>query len=111
MVLVSTYCQSGISTLVSKSESTANGASTEMSKTATIQYKPLMSLAGNNDLAHYEQSRGYDKISHALSNIYGFYGCSCNLLDIISIYSLNTGKLPDHFFYNRPGYEAINIQV
>ena len=37
-------------------------------KTATIQYKPVTSLAGsNNVLAHYEQSHGYDQTSHALS--------------------------------------------
>ena len=34
--------------------------------------KPVMSLAGNNNaLAHYEQSHGYDQISHAVSNITG----------------------------------------
>ena len=50
------------------------------SKTATIQYKPVASLAGNNSaLAHYEQSHGYHQISHALSNIHDLYGCSCNL--------------------------------
>ena len=43
-------------------------------KTATVHYKPVMSLADNNNaLAHYEQSRGYDQISHALSNIHGLY--------------------------------------
>ena len=102
LVLVSTYCQLGILTLVRESESTASGASTD-DKTATIH---VMSLAGNNTLAHYEQSRGYDQISHALSNIHGLYGCSCNLLDVLSIYSLNMGKLPGYFSYKRPGYEA-----
>ena len=29
-----------------------------------------------------------------------------NLLDVISIYSLNLGKLPGHFSYKWPGYEA-----
>ena len=68
---------------------------------------PATSLAGNNNaLAHYEQSRGYDQISHALSNIHGLYGWSCNLLDVISVYSLNPGKLPGRFSYERPGYEA-----
>ena len=63
------------------------------SKTATIQCKPVTSFAGNNNvLAHYEQSCGYDQISHALSNIHGLYGCSCNLRDVISVYSLNLGK-------------------
>ena len=77
------------------------------SKTATIQYKPVMSLAGNNNtLAHYKQSRGFDQISHALSNIHGLYGCSCNLPDVISVYSLNPHKLPGRFSYERPGYEA-----
>ena len=70
---------------MNKSESTASGESTDESKTATIQYKPVMSLAGNNNaLAHYEQSPGFDQISHALSNIHGLYGCSCNLFDVIS---------------------------
>ena len=70
-------------------------------KTATAQYKPATSLAGNNyALAHYEQ------ISHALSNIHGLYRWSCNLLDVISVYSLNPGKLPARFFYEWPGYEA-----
>ena len=37
------------------------------SKTATIQYKPVTSLAGNNNaLAHYEQSRGFDQISQVM---------------------------------------------
>ena len=83
------------------------------SKTATMHpnyktCKPVKSLAGNNNaLAHYEQSRGYDQISHALSNIHGLYGYSCNLLDVISVYSLNPGKLPGRFSYERPGYKAI----
>ena len=80
------------------------------SKTATIQYEPVTCLAGNNNvLAHYEQSRGFDQISHALSlsNIHGLYGCSCNLFDVISVYSLNPRKLPGHFSYERPGYEAM----
>ena len=92
---------------MSESESTASGASTDTSKTATIQYKPVTSLAGNNNgLAHYEQSRGFDQISHALSDIHGLYGCSCNLFDVISVYSLNPRKLPGRFSYERPGYEA-----
>ena len=74
------------------------------SKTATIQYKPVTSLAGNNNaLAHYELSRGFDQISHALSDIHGLYGCSCNLFDVISVYSLNLGKLPGRFSYERLG--------
>ena len=52
MVIVSTYCQSGISTSVNKSESAASSASTD-DKTATIQYKPVTSLSRNNALAHY----------------------------------------------------------
>ena len=60
----------------------------------------------NNELAHYEQSRGFNQISHALSNIHGLYGCSCNLFDVISVYGLKPGKLPGHFSYERPGYEA-----
>ena len=51
-------------TSVSESESTAGGESTD-DKTATVQYKPVTSLAGNNNaLAHYKQSHGYDQISH-----------------------------------------------
>ena len=74
---------------------------------ATVQYKPATSLAGNNNtLAHYEESRGYDQISHALSNIHGLYGWSCNLLDIISVYSLKLGKLPGRFSYEWPRHEA-----
>ena len=92
---------------MSESESTASGVSALDDKTATVQYKPATSLAGNNALAHYEQSRGYDQISHALSNIHGLYGWSCNLLDVISVYSLNPGKLPGRFSYERPGYEAM----
>ena len=58
VVLVSTYCQSGVLTLVSKIESTASGMTTD-DKTATIH---VMSLAGiNNMLAHYKQSCGYIK--------------------------------------------------
>ena len=70
VVLVSTYCQSGISGDISERKRvySANGASAPNDKTATIQYKPATSLAGNsNTLAHYEQSRGYDQIWHAYS--------------------------------------------
>ena len=56
------------------------------SKTATIQYKPITILAGNNHaLVCYEQSCGKDQISHALSNICGLHRWSCNLSDIIRI--------------------------
>ena len=93
---------------MSESESTASGASAPDDKTATVQYKPATSLAGNNNtLAYYKQPRGYDQISHALSNIHGLYWWSCNLLDVISVYSLNLGKLPGRFSYERPRYEAI----
>ena len=51
---------------MSKSKSTASDASTD-DKTATIQYKPVTSLVGNNNaLAHYEQSRGFDQISQVM---------------------------------------------
>ena len=87
MVLISTYYQSVILTSVRESESTASGASAPYDKTATIQYKPITSRAGNNNmLAHYEQSRGYDQISHALSNTVGpvlivyFNYCVCLFL-------------------------------
>ena len=89
MVLVSTYYQSG------ESQSTASTASAPDDKTASVQYKPATSLAGNNNtLAHYKQSRGYNQMSHALSNIHDLYGWSCPLFDIISVYSLNLSKLP-----------------
>ena len=92
---------------MSESASTTSGTSAPDDKTATVQYKPATSLAGNNNaLAHYEQSRGYDQISHALSNIHGLYGWSCNLFDVISVYSLNPGKLPGRFSYKQPGYKA-----
>ena len=53
VVLASSYCRSGISTSVSKSESIASSASTD-DKTPTVQHKPVTSLAGgNNALAHY----------------------------------------------------------
>ena len=48
-----------------ESESTASGVSTD-DKKATIQCKPVMSLAGNNIYTHYEQPHGYDLISLAL---------------------------------------------
>ena len=89
---------------MSKGESTASGVSTD-DKTAAIQYKPVTSLAGNNALVHYEQSCGYDQISHALSNTHGLYGSSCNFLDLISVYSLNPGELPSRFSYEWPGYK------
>ena len=75
-------------------------------KTAAIQYKPVTSLAGNNAFVHYEQSHGYDQISHALSYTHGLYGCSCNFLDLLSVYSLNPGELPGRFSYKRSGYKA-----
>ena len=47
VVLVSTYCQLGILTSVSDSESTASGTTTD-DKTATIRYKLETSPSGNN---------------------------------------------------------------
>ena len=92
---------------MSKSASTTSGVSVPDDKTATVQHKPATSHAGNNNaLGHYEQSCGYDQISHALSDIHGLYGWNCNLLDVISVYSLNPGKLPGRFSYERPGYEV-----
>ena len=80
VVLVSTYCQSGISTLVSLLQILCLQMT---SKTATIQYKPVTSLAGNNNaLAYYEQSCSYIQISHALSHIHGLYVWICHLRDI-----------------------------
>ena len=65
---INTYCHLGtvLETSVSESESTASGASILMtSKTLTIQYKPVTSLAGNNNaFAHYEQSPGCEQMSH-----------------------------------------------
>ena len=66
-----------------------------------------MSLVGNNNaLAHYKQSQGYNQISHALFNICDLYRCSRNLFDIMSVYSLNPGKLLGHSSYERPEYKA-----
>ena len=97
-----------ISTSVSERESSARSASKEDSNHPNYTTcKPVTSLTGNNNaLARYEQSRGYNQISHALSNIHGLYGCSCSLLDVISVYSLNLGKWPGRFSYKRPGYKA-----
>ena len=53
VVLVSTYCRLGIATSVSESESAASSDLQITSNTATVQYKPVMSLARNNALAHY----------------------------------------------------------
>ena len=66
----------------------------------TVSFELLLltvvtSLAGNNVLAHYEQSSGYDQIS--LSNIHGLYGYSCKLLDVIFVYSLVS-----YFSYEQP---------
>ena len=111
MVLVSSNW-AYLVTSVSESTSTTSGASVPDDKMATVQYKPATSLAGNNNtLAQYKQSRGYYQISHALSNIHGFYGWSSNLLDVISIYSLNPGKLPGRFSYEQTGYEASTPHV
>ena len=41
-----------------------------------------------------------------LFNICGLYRCSHNLFDIVSIYSLNHGKLLGHSSYERPEYKA-----
>ena len=106
MVLGNTYCGSGILTSVRENESTASGVSIGENKKATIQYKPVMSLAGNNIFTHYEQSHGYDLILHAL----GCTGAAINLLDGTSVYSLNSGKLPSHFSYKQPGYKAIGVE-
>ena len=43
-------------------------------KTANIHYKPVMSLAGNDN------ARGYDQISHALSTIHASYGAAAIFL-------------------------------
>ena len=64
---------------MSESESTASSASRD-DKTATFQYNPVMSLTGNsNARAQYEQSRGYDQTSHALSNIHGLYSAAIRI--------------------------------
>ena len=83
-----------------------------MQKVWIHQYKPVMSLAGSNDIfTHKEHSRGYDQISHELSNIYGLYGWSCNLFGVIVVYSLDLGKLPGCFSFKWPGYEATSNLV
>ena len=62
--LVSTYCQSGRSISVSESRNLLQAVCLQTtSKTATIQYKPVTSLASNNnELTHYKQSCGYNQI-------------------------------------------------
>ena len=47
--LVLTVNRAYPATSVSKSESTVSGASAPDDKTATVQYKPATSLAGNNN--------------------------------------------------------------
>ena len=72
MVLISAYSQLDMLTLVSKIESTESGSSRD-GKPAIIQYKPVTSFAGNeNMLGYYEQSHGYVQIS--LPNIHGCMG-------------------------------------
>ena len=82
-------------------------------KTATVQYKPVTILAGNhNALVHYEQSHVYDQTSHVLSNIYGLYGWSFNLLDVISVCSLNLGLFTWLFLLQMTwvhGYRTLDI--
>ena len=54
MVLVSIYCQFGVLTSVSESESTASSVLQMTGKTATVQYKPVTTLADNKSaLAHW----------------------------------------------------------
>ena len=50
---------------MSESASTTSGVSAPDDKMATVQCKPATSLAGNNALAHYDESHGYDQLSHA----------------------------------------------
>ena len=38
-----------------------SGVSALDDKTSTVQYKPATNLAGNDALAHFEHSRGYDQ--------------------------------------------------
>ena len=47
MVLVSIYCQFGVLTSVSESESAASSVLQMTGKTATVQYKSVTSLADN----------------------------------------------------------------
>ena len=78
-LLVLTVSQAYILTSVSESESTASGASTD-DKTATVQYKHVTILAGNNDaLTHYEQSRGYNQILRVIQ-----YSCLVGSATVIS---------------------------
>ena len=107
MVLASTYCRSGISTSVSKSECIAGSASTD-DKTPTVQHKPVMGLAsGNNALAHYSNVATIKYHMH-YPILMAYRGAAVIFL---TSYCLNTGKLPDCFFYKQPRYEYINIQV
>ena len=89
--LIVTVTWALLATSVSESGSTASGASILMtSKTLTIQYKPVTTLAiagNNNALAHYKQSPGCEQILHHEYSLLA-------LSDVISIYSLDLGKLP-----------------
>ena len=77
------------------------------SKTATIQYKPVMSLAKyNNTLAHFKMSRGFDQISHALSNIMACTGAAVIFLTSYPYTVWNRVSCQAVFSYKRPGYEA-----
>ena len=72
-------------------------------KEATIQSRPIMSPAGNNNkLADYEKSRG-NALYYPI--FMGCIACSYNLLTSF-MYNLNLGKFPYHFCYECPGYKA-----
>ena len=52
-------------------------------------------------------TNSFGKLQKYISGIHTgqLYGCSCNLFDIISVYSLKPGKLPGRFSYEWPGYK------
>ena len=74
---------------------------------ATIQYKPVTSLADNQTHSLIMNSHMASIKNHMHYPI--FMACTgaaaCNLLDI-SVYSLNPGKLPGRFSYERTGFKA-----
>ena len=60
------------------------------SKTVTIQYKPVTSLAAINNISHITNNSHVATIKYHMHYpiFMACMECSCNLLDVISIYSL-----------------------
>ena len=93
MVLDSTVSWVYPATSVSESECTESGASADdnIDKTATVQYEPVTSLAGNNVHMHSHMAT-----IKSLSNIHGLYWWRCNLFDVIHYSHFNL--FPVHLY-------------